>query len=161
MPAFQAAYEVDRPIDQVFEWHLDTRNAAAISPPWLRVVSVEGTFPLSEGSEVRLVVRQRHNPLPQRWRVRVAHIRRPTLIVDDALSSPFARWHHQHCFRDLGGGRTRVTDRVDYALPLRLDRLAGRLVRRQLARTFAHRHRASRALLESRPDPGFRGIPAA
>ena len=45
---------IDAPIAEVFAFHLDTRNAARISPPGQRVLSVEGAFELELGSEVRL-----------------------------------------------------------------------------------------------------------
>jgi ligand-binding SRPBCC domain-containing protein len=149
VPHFSAAYEVDRPIAEVFEWHRDTRNAAAISPPSLLVEQVEGRFPVEQGDRVRLVVHQRGNPIRQRWLVRIAELRSPTLIVDEMLEGPFARWRHEHCFRDLGGGRTRVTDRVTWALPLGLHVVAGPIAGRLLSETFAHRQRRSRDLLEA------------
>ena len=53
---------------------------------------------------------------------------------------------------DLGPGRTLMTDRVAYRLPLGpLGRLADRLlVRSQLTHAFAERHRRTRDLLEAR-----------
>src|SRR6185503_15308679 len=149
VPHFSAAYEVDRPIAEVFEWHRDTRNAAAISPPSLLVEQVEGRFPVEQGDRVRLVVHQRGNPIRQRWLVRIAELRSPTLIVDEMLEGPFARWRHEHCFRDLGGGRTRVTDRGTWALPLGLHVVAGPIGGRMLSATFAPRQRRRRDLLEA------------
>jgi uncharacterized protein len=151
---FSASFDVACPIDAVFEWHRDTRNAALISPPSLRVERVEGSFPLEKGDRVRLVVRPRGSPLRQRWLVRIAEMRAPQLIVDEMEKGPFARWHHEHAFADLGDGRTRVTDTVAYALPLRIDRLAGPIVQRLMARTFTYRHRRSREVLEALPQPG-------
>ena len=62
--AIECSFMIDAPIARVFAFHLDTRNAARISPPGQRVLSVEGTFPLRLDSEVRLRVRQ----LPCPWR---------------------------------------------------------------------------------------------
>jgi ligand-binding SRPBCC domain-containing protein len=145
---------IDAPIAAVFAFHLDTRNATRISPPSQRVVSVEGTFPLRLGSEVRLRTRQRPLPFAQTWRVRIARLEEPTLIEDEMLQGPFALWLHEHRFAELPGGRTRLTDHLTYALPAgSLGRLADRLVaRRLLLRTFTQRHARTQALF--RPSTG-------
>jgi ligand-binding SRPBCC domain-containing protein len=135
----------------VFVFHLDTRNAAQIASPGQRVLSVEGTFPLRLGSEVRLRVRQLPLPWAQTWLVRVAQIEEPTLIVDEMLRGPFAAWRHEHRFAELPGGRTLLTDHVTYRLPGGLlGRVANALGgRRLLLATFRSRQSRTRAALEA------------
>jgi ligand-binding SRPBCC domain-containing protein len=147
----ESTCEIDAPIAQVFAFHLDTRNAARIAPPGQRVLSVEGTFPLRLGSEVRLRARQLPLPWAQTWVVRVAVVEEPTLIVDELLRGPFAAWRHEHRFAELPGGRTRLTDHVTYELPGgALGRIANALAgRRLLLATFRSRQRRARALLEA------------
>lgn len=140
--------EVGAPIDAVFAFHLDPRNAARISPRGLRVVSVEAPEQVRAGDEVRIAVR----PLPfvtQRWRVRIDRVEAPVAVVDVALAGPFPAWRHEHLFAVAGEGRTLLTDHVTYRLPLgALGRLADRLVvRRLLLRTFRARQARTRALL--------------
>ena len=146
--AVELSCTIDAPITAVFAFHLDTRNAARISPPSQRVVSVEGTFPLELGSEVRLRTRQRPLPFAQTWRVRIARLEPPTLIEDEMLEGPFALWRHEHRFAELPGERTRLTDHLTYALPAGpLGRVADRLVvRRLLLSTFHERHARTQAL---------------
>ena len=115
--AIERSCTIDAPIAQVFAFHLDTRNAARISPPGQRVLSVEGSFPLRLGSEVRLRARQLPLPWAQTWLVRVVQLDEPTLIVDEMLRGPFAAWRHEHRFAELPGGRTLLTDHVAYRLP--------------------------------------------
>jgi len=50
-------------------------------------------------------------------------------------------------FRDLGDGRTRITDSIRYELPLRLEVVAEPLVRNRLDAAFAFRHRRTAELL--------------
>jgi ligand-binding SRPBCC domain-containing protein len=135
----------------VFAFHRDTRNAARISPPGQRVLSVEGAFPLELGSEVRLRTRQWPLPWVQTWRVRVAQLEEPTLIVDELLRGPFAAWRHEHRFAELPDGRTQLTDHVDYRLPAAaLGRIADALVvRRLLLSSFRSRQERTRALFET------------
>jgi ligand-binding SRPBCC domain-containing protein len=141
--------ELAAAIGDVFEFHLDPRNAARISPPGLRVLSVEAPERVRAGDEVLLTVRQRPFPFVQRWRVRIAAVDAPIAIVDVALAGPFRAWRHEHLFTFAGDQRTLLTDRVTYELPFgALGRLADRLVvRRMLARAFRHRHARTRALL--------------
>lgn len=133
----------------MFAFHLDTRNAARIAPAGQRVLSVEGTFPLGLGSEVRVRTRQLPLPWAQSWLVRIARLEEPTLIVDEMLSGPFAAWRHEHRFAELPGERTRLTDHVTYELPGgALGRTADALgVRRLLLATFRSRQRRTQALL--------------
>ena len=150
MPILELSTEIAAPIERVFAFHLDTRNAALISPPDTVVVSVEGTFPLVEGGEVRLRVRQRPLPIAQTWRVRIERVVEPVAVIDLMLAGPFAEWRHEHLFHDLGDGRTRMTDRVTYRPPLGpLGAIAERLfLRRLLERSFRIRQERTRALLE-------------
>jgi ligand-binding SRPBCC domain-containing protein len=99
--AIERSCTIGAPIVQVFAFHLDTRNAARISPPGQRVLSVEGSFPLRLGSEVRLRARQLPLPWAQTWLVRVVQLEEPTLIVDEMLRGPFAAWRHEHRFAAL------------------------------------------------------------
>jgi ligand-binding SRPBCC domain-containing protein len=152
MPLFEQSCVVRAPIADVFAFHLDTRNAARISPRSMPVVAVRGSFPLAEGDVVEIVVRLWPSPLRQTWRVEAERIVDPTLVVDRMLQGPFPSWVHQHRFEDLGDGSTRLTDHVDYRLPLGLLGAAADalLVRRMLARTFRHRQSKTRELLEAR-----------
>ena len=84
----ECSCEIDAPIAQVFAFHLDTRNAARISPPGQRVLSVEGSFPLRLGSQVRFRVRPLPLPFAQTWLVRIARLEEPTLIVDELCAAP-------------------------------------------------------------------------
>jgi ligand-binding SRPBCC domain-containing protein len=156
----ESSCEIDAPIAQVFAFHLDTRNAARIVPPGQRVLSVEGSFPLQAGGEVRLRVRQLPLPWAQTWLVRVARIEEPTLIVDEMLRGPFALWRHEHRFAELPDGRTRLTDHVTYALPGGpLGRVADALGgRRLLLASFRSREARTRELIEAGAAGG--GLPA-
>jgi ligand-binding SRPBCC domain-containing protein len=136
----------------VFAFHLDTRNAARISPPGQRVLSVEGSFPLRLGSEVRLRARQLPLPWAQTWLVHVVRLEEPTLIVDELLHGPFPAWRHEHRFAELPDGRTQLTDHVDYRQPGgALGRVADAvLVHRILLASFRSRQARTRAVLEVR-----------
>jgi ligand-binding SRPBCC domain-containing protein len=149
MAQITVSTEVAAPIDVVFAFHLDPRNAARISPRGTRVVSVEAAERVHAGDEIRLAVRQFPLPWTQRWRVRIERVEAPVAVVDVALTGPFPVWRHEHLFAVAGDGRTLLTDHVTYELPFgALGRLADRLVvRRVLVRTFHARQARTRAIL--------------
>jgi ligand-binding SRPBCC domain-containing protein len=152
----ERSVEIAAPLSAVFAFHLDARNAALISPAGTRVVAVEGDVPVEPGGIVTMRMRRRPVPATLAWRVRIESVEPERRIVDVAERSPFALWRHEHLFRELGPGRTLMTDRVTYRLPAgRLGRLAERLlVRRRLEAAFAERHRRTRELLEARVAAG-------
>ena len=147
----ECSCEIDAPIAQVFAFHLDTRNAARISPPGQRVLSVEGSFPLRLGSQVRLRARPLPLPFVQTWLVRVACLEEPTLIVDETGARTFAALLHEHRFSELPGGRTLLTDHITYRLPGgALGGVADALGRAPLLlATFRSRQRRTQAVIEA------------
>lgn len=148
----ERSVEIAVAVEDVFAFHLDTRNAALISPRGSRVVSVEGAFPVVAGSRVRMRMRRLPWPVALTWAVRIESVERPRRIVDVAERSPFAAWRHEHIFQSLGPARTLMTDRVTYRMPAgAVGAVADRVVvRRAMDRDFAERHRLTRELLEGR-----------
>jgi ligand-binding SRPBCC domain-containing protein len=148
----ERSVEIAVPVEAVFAFHLDTRNAPLISPRGTEISDVEGAFPVAPGAVVAMRMRPRPMPFASRWRIRIEEVHAPERIVDVAERSPFSEWRHEHLFVALADGRTRMTDRVVYRLPGgRLGRLADRLIlRRRLESAFAERHRRTRDLLEER-----------
>ena len=146
----ERSVEIAAPVEAVFEFHLDPRNAALIAPAGTRVVSVEGAVPLEAGHVVTLRMRARPLPVAVAWTVRIESVEPGRRLVDVAERSPFALWRHEHIVRALGPDRALLTDRVTYRLRGgRLSALAGRLVGRRLEAAFAERHRRTRELLEA------------
>jgi len=150
MGTFHAETVIAAPIEDVYAFHRDTRNAKLIGSRAQPILGVDGTFPLDEGDEVTLKVLVLPNPVPQKWRVRVTQLVEPTLLVDETLDGPFTSFVHEHRFEDLGDGRTRLTDHVEYRLGFGpLGRVAERLVvARLMKQSFAHRQRRTREVLE-------------
>ncbi|MGH2688228.1 MAG: SRPBCC family protein [Actinomycetota bacterium] len=90
-----------------------------------------------------------------RWRMTsaVTAFAYPAKFVDEQVRGPFARWRHEHRFEDLGGA-TRVTDVVDYEVPLGpLGRLFDALVLNRYLTGLLERYGAvTREVLEDRVD---------
>ena len=80
--------------------------------------------------------------VPLSWRTEITRWEPPDEFVDVQRRGPYAQWIHRHRFEDLPGGRTLMEDEVRYRLPFGpLGLVALPLVRREIARIFAHRRR--------------------
>jgi len=132
---------------EVYAFHEDPRNIVKISPPSLRVEKVECSVPARAGEEFRLRVRQ--FGLPMEWIGCWVEADPCSRLVDGARKCPFRHWRHHHLFVPADGG-TRMTDRVEYALPFApLGRLLDATVMRLVFTVmFAARHRATKRFFE-------------
>ncbi len=145
----ERSIEIDCPVERLFRFHSDTRNAPRVSPG-VTFESIDGTFPLRDGGIVTIVMRQAPIPFPLTWRFRVEAVVLNRAIVDVALESPFTAWRHEHRFEPLGPDRCRLTDRITYLLPFGpMGAIADKLVvGRMLRKTFEQRQLATKALME-------------
>ena len=131
MPApcrFERTVVLDAPIARVFAFHGDPHNVAKICPRWQQASVERADHTPREGGEFQIVVRI-FGLFALRWRGVWREVREPTLLVDEALASPFAFWRHRHEFRALDANRTAMTDHVEY-------RFAGGWVGKWFGETF-------------------------
>ncbi|MEO8639639.1 MAG: NAD(P)H-binding protein [Chloroflexota bacterium] len=143
---------VDRPIDEVFAFFAKPENLARITPRSLGFELISTDTRLREGLQVDYRVR----PLlgvPLSWRSLIAQYDPPYGFRDIQLKGPYRSWDHRHSFVAVGD-RTRVTDDVEYSLPLGpLGSFAHTtVVRGQLEEIFRHRARTIRAVF-AKPAP--------
>ena len=129
MPTFERSIEIDAPIQSVYEFHLDTRNAARIASDGQEFVSIIGDFPLVVG---------------------VTELAEPTLVVDELLKGPFSKFRHEHRFAPTASGGTLLTDHIEWALP---GGPAGRLVApiaaKLMEKSFVERQVTTKRILEA------------
>ena len=145
---------VDAPIADVFDWHTRPGAFTRLSPPWqpMRLVSEatslrDGRATLALPGGLRWVaVHQPDGYDPPRRFV-------DTIGGDGVATLPARiamRWRHTHDFEDVGGDRTKVTDRVDTPVPGSMLRPMFVYRHRQLADDLAaHRLAAENGLTAS------------
>ena len=126
------------PPAEVFPFFCDVHNLERITPPELAFrVLTPGPVEIAQGTliDYRLGLFR----VPFGWRTVIAEWNPPHHFVDQQLRGPYHTWIHRHTFAAVAGG-TRMTDRVDYRLPLHpLSGPALPVVRRQLNRIFVFR----------------------
>ncbi len=78
--------------------------------------------------------------MPVDWVTEITHVKEPEFFVDDQRLGPYKLWHHEHMFKETGGG-VEIRDLVHYALPLGpLGNIAHELVvKKQLKEIFDYR----------------------
>jgi ligand-binding SRPBCC domain-containing protein len=139
VPQFTKSVVIHAPVEKVFAFHERSDALDLLSPAFPPVRVVSRTGGLQPGARVELRIG------PFRWVALHTAYERNRLFVDEQVEGPFARWIHRHEFEDVGG-KTRLTDRVEYRLRggVLVERLFGWAVTFALARMFAQRHDATR-----------------
>lgn len=130
---------IPRPRAEVFAFFEDAHNLERITPPFLRFrVLTPPPIAMAEGTliDYRLGL----FGVPLRWRTRIESYVPGESFVDVQLRGPYRLWRHTHTFEDVPGG-TKMTDRVEYEIPLGPLGAAARaiFVRRTLDRIFDYR----------------------
>ena len=130
---------IARPIDEVFAFFADAQNLEKITPPWLgfKILSMS-TDSIAEGTAIGY--RLRVHGVPFHWRTEICAWSPPHCFVDVQANGPYKQWRHTHKF-EAHGNRTRMTDEVEYSLPLGvLGRIIHALkVREDVNRIFDYR----------------------
>jgi len=135
-------------VEECWRFFSNPQNLCRITPPALDFV-IKSNLP----AEIHpgLMIEYRVRPLwgiAVNWLTEITHVQKPFYFVDEQRVGPYAVWHHEHTFRDLGEGRVEIGDRVHYVLPFGPlgDLLHPFLVKKQLEQIFDYRTRVLREL---------------
>lgn len=158
MAVYRRCSVIRAPFDDVWAFQTTVDGLVAVTPDWFNL-EVEGVVgpdgepdpdELVEGSEVSLSMRPLGVGPRQSWTSHIVHRERTDdrgEFRDEMAGGPFRRWHHTHRLQAVDGG-TRLTDIVEYQLPLGPATGLSRLAWPGFAAVFASRHRRTRRHLE-------------
>jgi ligand-binding SRPBCC domain-containing protein len=131
---------IDASAAEVYAWHALPGALELLTPPGEHVKVIEKTGGIERGA--RMVLQFGRWPMRRRWVAEHQEYKEGRYFSDVQVSGPFAYWKHTHTFEPDGPFACYLEDRVEYALPFGvLGRwVAGRYVRRKLAKLFEFRH---------------------
>lgn len=144
---------VDAPCDEVFAWHARPGALHRLLPPWQPMRAVREAESLADGRAVLGL------PGGLRWYAQhqaedydAPHRFSDHRITDGVRSAPAllsGPWEHRHEFAEEPGGRTRMTDRVETAVPAAVLRATFRFRHRRVAEDLARHAQARDAGLDA------------
>lgn len=134
---------IEAPADVLFRWHAEPGALERLSPPWEPVEVIDRAPGVRDGDRGELRVHM--GPLRLRWDFEHRNYVEGRQFQDAQIRGPFKRWVHTHRFTPDGPNACWLEDEIEYEFPFgTLGRwIAGRMVRRKLARLFEYRHRVT------------------
>lgn len=135
---------VSATLAQAWAFFSDPRNLQRITPASLdfKILSE-----LPDRMYAGMMIRYRVRPLlgiPVTWVTEITHVEEGKRFVDEQRVGPYRMWHHEHEFRDVGGGKVEIRDLVTYQLHFSwlAEPMHGVLVQPRLDEIFAFRTQA-------------------
>lgn len=105
-------------IGQAWDFFSNPRNLARITPPELGFEITTPDLPPRIHAGMMIEYRVRALPgITMTWLSEITQLREEEYFVDEQRAGPYALWHHEHHFTDLGDDRVEICDRVTYRLP--------------------------------------------
>jgi hypothetical protein len=148
MKTYKIEYQtiLKKHLSEVFPFFANAENLDQVTPPWLKF---EILTPLPIEMKVGTVVDYRLSlhGIPIRWRSEITEWNPPNKFTDVLLKGPYRFWKHEHFFT-AEGNRTRMSDRVEYAIPgwIFAPIVHSLFVKRDLEKIFDFRERAFREI---------------
>jgi len=140
MISFEKSLEVACTHQELWDWHSREGAFVRLSPPWQKV-KLLGFDGIVEGglAEIQLSL----GPFKKKWIARHHDVDPPNLFRDTQDKGPFKSWTHSHRIESAGKDRSRLTDQIDFALPLGglTEPIGKSIALGQLQALFSYRHK--------------------
>lgn len=107
--------EVNRPIDEVFEFFAKAENLNAITPPELNFKIIT-PLPIAMKQGTLIDYKIKLSGIPFGWKTEISQWEPPFRFVDTQIKGPYRVWIHEHAFESQGS-KTIVKDIVSYLSP--------------------------------------------
>ena len=146
---FEAETLIDAPLAEVFSFFSDAGNLARLTPATLDF-KIHTPMPLEmrEGALIDYTIRL--HGIPMKWRTIIRRWAPGREFVDEQLRGPYRKWVHHHRFEAVGENRTRMRDRVEYAIPFPpFGEIALPWVRSEIRGIFEFRERTIREIFKA------------
>jgi len=148
MKRFEKTSLISCSVNELFDFHLDSNNIKKITPKDTKVELLNKDFVPSEGEILEIKTTKFF--IPTFWAVEISLIKKPTMLVDTAVSSPFDFWRHSHIFTQKGN-LCELKDVIEFKLPFGvIGNLFSGFIVKQLESMFTYRHKQTKMILEKK-----------
>lgn len=106
-------FRVHRELSEVAEFHAQSRNMAALTPPPILVQMGETAAEGREGNEMAFTLWL--GPLPMRWMLRIENVS-ANGFTDRQMRGPFKKWVHRHNYHFVDEEWTEIVDEIELEL---------------------------------------------
>ena len=146
MKRFEKTSLISCSLEELFEFHLDSNNIEKITPNNIKVELISKNFVPEEGKVLK--VKMTKFFLPILWAVEISLIKKPNMLVDTAIKSPFDFWRHSHVFTQKGN-ICELKDIIEYELPFGfIGNIFSSFIEQELESMFSYRHKQTKKILE-------------
>lgn len=147
MKRFTHSFNVDCPIERVWEFYTNINHLKVITPQEMRLEIISTSDELiHEGSECWI---EANLVTPSKWHSKITFFKPPSEYVDEMQSGRFKIWRHLHRFSMLSDGKTEIFDQIDFELPYGfLGAMFENYVVRKLDEVFKHREKSTIGALQ-------------
>lgn len=151
---FKYSSEFDFSDKELFDWHENPGAFERLNPPWqkVRVTAHSGGI----RDEARVSLKIPAGLVSVRWHLKHKNYRYAERFEDEQLRGPFKYWRHQHIFLRKTYNKSKLSDFIEYELPLGIfgKHLLRPAIDRKLTQLFRFRHRRTKNDMESHKTRG-------
>lgn len=148
MKRFEKTSLISCSLEELFEFHLDSNNIKKITPKDTKVELLSKDFVPAEGKVLQIKTTKFF--IPTFWDVEISLIKKPTMLVDTAIRSPFDFWRHSHIFTQKGNV-CELKDVIEYEMPFGfIGNIFYTFMENQLDKMFTYRHKQTKMILEKK-----------
>jgi uncharacterized protein (TIGR01777 family) len=145
MPQFIASTDLPVKADTAFSYHDRPGALDRLLPPWQNLKIIQRSCGIHVGERVLMKI---GTPIgiSVSWLAEHTVYDPPKLFVDQTVKGPVAFWRHEHQFSPGNAGHCRLTDSIEYRLPMGWlgQALGGAYFKSELQRMFRYRHQVTR-----------------
>jgi ligand-binding SRPBCC domain-containing protein len=110
---YRHSFKVNSTLTKVIEFHAQSANMAALTPPPIVVRMQKAPAEVREGDEMAFTLWL--GPLPVRWLLRIEEVSAHG-FTDRQLQGPFKKWVHRHKYHPLDEEWIEVVDEIELEL---------------------------------------------
>lgn len=112
---FTSIQEIDRPLNEVFDFFSRAENLEHLTPDWLDF-KILTPLPIEMKTGTLIDYQIKLYGIPLKWKTQITKWDPPFCFVDSQIKGPYSVWIHEHKIEEHDG-KTIMKDIVDYDIP--------------------------------------------